>query len=37
MAQTTIELQPQLAARTELELHAKMLAQLGNGRHLAEF
>ena len=37
MTQTTIELQSQLAARTELESRAKLLAQLGNGWHLAEF
>ncbi len=37
MTQTTIELQPRLAARTELESRAKLLAQLGNGWHLAEF
>src|SRR5439155_19778108 len=30
-------LQPRLAARTELEARAKLLAQLGNGWHLAEF
>jgi hypothetical protein len=36
MMQTTIELQP-LAARTELESRAKLLAHLGNGWHLAEF
>jgi len=37
MTQTTIELQPRLAARTELESRAKLLAHLGNGWHLAEF
>jgi divalent metal cation (Fe/Co/Zn/Cd) transporter len=37
MTQTTIELQPRLAARAELESRAKLFAQLGNGWHLAEF
>jgi hypothetical protein len=37
MTQSTIELQSRLAARTELESRAKLLAQLGNGWHLAEF
>lgn len=37
MTQTTIELQPRLAAHTELESRAKLLAHLGNGWHLAEF
>lgn len=37
MTQTTIGLQPRLAARMELESRAKLRAQLGNGWHLAEF
>lgn len=37
MAQTTIELQPRIAARVNLESRAKLLAHLGNGWHLAEF
>lgn len=37
MTQTTLELQPRLAARTQLEPRAKLLAHLGNGWHLAEF
>jgi divalent metal cation (Fe/Co/Zn/Cd) transporter len=38
MAQTTtVELQPRLSARNELESRAKLLAHLGNGWHLVEF
>jgi hypothetical protein len=37
MTQTTIELSPRPAARAELESRAKLLAQLGDGWHLAEF
>ena len=37
MAQTTIELQPRLGSRAQLERRAKRLAQLGNGWHLVEF
>jgi divalent metal cation (Fe/Co/Zn/Cd) transporter len=37
MTQTPIELQPRLAARTQLERRARQLAHLGNGWHLAEF
>jgi divalent metal cation (Fe/Co/Zn/Cd) transporter len=36
MTQTTVELQPRLT-RTHLERRAKVLAQLGNAWHLAEF
>ncbi len=37
MTQTTLELRPRLLERTRLERRAKLLAQLGNGWHLAEF
>jgi divalent metal cation (Fe/Co/Zn/Cd) transporter len=37
MAQTTVELRPSLAHRTELERRARRLAHLGNGWHFAEF
>jgi divalent metal cation (Fe/Co/Zn/Cd) transporter len=36
MAQTTIELRPQLGPRHALERRAKLLAHLGNGWHLVE-
>src|SRR5438067_1257127 len=37
MAQTMIELWPQLGSRHALERRAKLLAHLGNGSHLVEF
>jgi hypothetical protein len=37
MAQTMIELRPQLRSRHGLERRAKLLAHLGNGWHLVEF
>jgi divalent metal cation (Fe/Co/Zn/Cd) transporter len=37
MAQTMIELRPQLESRHALERRAKLLAHLGNGWHVVEF